>query len=225
MNNELFIIIVILFVLWFINENTKKHKTVDKFTSGDDNEVTINKLNSIIGLLNAIFGSKMHNESVSRGVQQIRDTRELEPRIVQQVRDARELEPSVVKQRLLIAPEPSVVQPRLLNAPEPRVVQQRLLNAPEPRVVQQRLLNAQEHRVAHQHHDVQPRLQEFHHRREQGLNQDLSSSSSRRSTEHKNMRILDNVEAHDNTISQHSPLSLQDDDTVTRKDMVYRGKL
>jgi len=37
---ELFIIIVILFVLWFINKNTRKHRSIDKFTDEiHDNEL------------------------------------------------------------------------------------------------------------------------------------------------------------------------------------------
>jgi len=44
---ELFIIIVILFVLWFINENTKKHRSIDKFTSDNQLDLwkVLNKLN------------------------------------------------------------------------------------------------------------------------------------------------------------------------------------
>jgi hypothetical protein len=147
MNNELFIIIVILFVLWFINENTKNHNSIDKFEN-DDTTIIHAKLDAIIAALRAMFGLKYNS-----------------------------------------------VHQQHLDLPEPRVVHQRHLDLPEPRVV---------------HH--QPRLQEFHHRREQGLNHDLSSrlssasSSSRHSTEHKNMKILDNVQAHDSNSSQHSPL-------------------
>jgi hypothetical protein len=160
MNNELFIIIVILFVLWFINENTKNHNSIDKFEN-DDTTIIHAKLDAIIAALRAMFGLKYN---------------------------------SVHRQHLDL-PEPRVVHQRHLDLPEPRVVHQRHLDLPEPHVV---------------HH--QPRLQEFHHRREQGLNHDLSSrlssasSSSRHSTEHKNMKILDNVQAHDSNSSQHSPL-------------------
>ena len=168
MNNELFIIIVILFVLWFINENTKNHNSIDKFEN-DDSTIIHAKLDAIIAALRAMFGLKYHND------QQIHFDKE--PRIVQRLRE-----------------EPRVVQPRHLDLPERRVVQHL--------------------------HDIQPRHQEFHHRHEQGLNHDLSSrlssvsSSSRHSTEHKNMRILDNVQAHDSIGSQHSPLSLRDDNST-----------
>ena len=151
----LFIIIVILFVLWFINENTRKHRSIDKFTSGD-NEVNINGLEDLIRLLKAIFISSIHNNSLHLSGVKSCDTA-----------------------------EPRIVQPRHLDAPEPDVVQPRHLYVPEHRVQQL--------------HDIEPRLQEFHHRRENDL-------SSRHSTEHKNMIILDNVEAHDSTDSQHSPL-------------------
>jgi hypothetical protein len=173
MNNELFIIIVILFVLWFINENTKNHNSIDKFEN-DDTTIIHAKLDAIIAALRAMFGLKYNS----------------------------------VHQQHLDLPEPRVVHQRHLDLPEPRVVHQRHLDLPEPHVVHQRHLDLPEPRVVHH----QPRLQEFHHRREQGLNHDLSSrlssasSSSRHSTEHKNMKILDNVQAHDSNSSQHSPL-------------------
>lgn len=171
---ELFIIIVILFVLWFINENTRKHRSIDKFTNGD-NEVNINGLEDLIKLLKVIFMSTMHNKPCGT------------------------VEPSIDQSRQINAPEPDVVHPRHLYVPEHRV--------------------QQHHDVQPRHHDVQPRLQEFQHRLEHDL-----SSSSRHGTEHKNMIILDHVEAHDSSDSYHSPLDVLEADVMsTIKDTPYRG--
>ena len=67
---ELFIIIVILLVLWFINENTKEHRSIDKFVNMtgaewfNTNGMMLIDMNTLMGFLMKLHRNIMYDKSL-----------------------------------------------------------------------------------------------------------------------------------------------------------------
>jgi hypothetical protein len=200
---ELFIIIVILLVLWFINENTKEHRSIDKFGNmvpvpggwglfdTNSNMIVFDK-KTLMKFFIELHRNIMVDKSLMFG--KLKHTDDQVKRLYAQKHSDDQV-------KRLYAQGYSDDQEKSLYAQGYSDDQEKSLYAQKHSDDQVKSLYAQKHSDEQEkRHYVQKYdndVQQMHVG---------DSLSSRHSTEHKKMIILDNVEAYDDAGSNHSPL-------------------